>query len=306
MFELCCHLRLVFKQVDESDDALLFLAAGGMPADAALSSIDCLLRDAPGEGRAIFPGCQYIEYGDDGVERAEVVRQLVGAGANVEWRTARRDGGLGMTPLCIAALLCKDPVVAALVAAGASVGPKTTVEGAGDISAVFAAAANGGHECVRQLFLAGGDLLETDARGYSLLHIATIRGHGEAVSSVLQWSSIKVDAADKVGRTALYWAAIAGDIKILDTLIATGTADVNKTADDGSTPLMAAIECGNWDAAQHIIDYAKRSVGWQTTINAKRYPATGRLSCHVTVWRASYSEHMVNVSVGSLASCHLP
>jgi ankyrin repeat protein len=55
------------------------------------------------------------------------------------------------------------------------------------------------------------------------------------------------------GRTSLHWAAEAGQLKMVETLLAKN-ADVNPTDRDGSTPLHLAAKAGRTAIVQLLLD----------------------------------------------------
>ena len=89
------------------------------------------------------------------------------------------------------------------------------------------------------------------------------------LSRTLRKRGADVNAAGKGGRTPLFYAAAVGNIEIWEDLLS-GEADLNKAADDGFTPLMAAIQNEKWDLVKSYIEAAgeKADGDLQTIINA--------------------------------------
>ena len=237
----------------------LFLAVAGMPAANAVKGVLKLIADGPFDdvGAPDLPR-------NDTVKRTAAVRQLLAARTDAD----AAEPWAKMTPLVIAALSGSEHIVKELLDAGASCSKK-----AQDVSAVFGAAAAGQHHVIDQLLLAVGSkalslIDEQDDRSYAPLHIAAIKGHREAVDSLLRHGA-DVNAAGKCGRTPLFSAAAKGNRGIWKDLLK-GEADLNKAAEDGFTPLMAAIQNEQWDLVKGYIEDAepKADGDLQTIINA--------------------------------------
>ena len=89
--------------------------------------------------------------------------------------------------------------------------------------------------------------------GMTGLHIAWSRGDLEAAKIFLE-AEAEIGKADKLGRTALHFAASIGtNLELIETLIDMG-ADVNSLSSGKETPLMKAIAFDNADAAKLLLE----------------------------------------------------
>ena len=101
-------------------------------------------------------------------------------------------------------------------------------------------AARGGHEGTATVLLEGGaEINSTDADGSTPLMVAAHNGHTVATRQLLE-AGAQPNLADKNGETALHHACSAGDEVV--AALAEGGADLNRTDNDGLTPLMKAAE----------------------------------------------------------------
>lgn len=81
-----------------------------------------------------------------------------------------------------------------------------------------------------------------DAAGRTALHFAAGAGQLEACAALLD-RRCEVDAVDDAGRTALHAAAAGGHVSVLEALLARGAA-VDARGKDGRTPLHVAAQHG--------------------------------------------------------------
>ena len=85
------------------------------------------------------------------------------------------------------------------------------------------------------------------------LHIAWSRGDLEAAEIFLD-AGADIARADKLGRTALHFAASIGtNLELIELLVNSG-ANVNAQSSGGETPLMKAISFDNADAARTLLE----------------------------------------------------
>jgi ankyrin repeat protein len=112
---------------------------------------------------------------------------------------------------------------------------------------IWDAAAQGNIEAISQYLDAGGDINETfvlpgtPGSGGTPLHIAVLTDQMEVARLLLEkGANINAKAVDEAGGTPLYWAAEIGRLDIAKMLVEAG-ADVNAIANNGLTPLDAAI-----------------------------------------------------------------
>jgi len=92
-----------------------------------------------------------------------------------------------------------------------------------------------------------------DQDGLSLLHWASIGGHGD-VCQLLVNESIDVDCRDLAGRTALHYAAYGGYVNSMLVLLE-NKAKINSQDREGVTSLHWACSKGHMDAVKLLIQY---------------------------------------------------
>jgi cytohesin len=81
---------------------------------------------------------------------------------------------------------------------------------------------------------------------------AAIVGHTDKVATFLKQDPNLINARDSDGRTALHWAALYGQKKVMELLLAT-KADVNSLDEDGFTPLHWAATFNQSDAVKLLL-----------------------------------------------------
>lgn len=80
--------------------------------------------------------------------------------------------------------------------------------------------------------------------GWSFLHLASFRGHFEAVRSLLSHPNIDVNLRSSYGPTPLLLAALAGHEKVVRLLLENPKTDCNIPGSNSRTPLYFACEKG--------------------------------------------------------------
>jgi ankyrin repeat protein len=181
-----------------------------------------------------------------GAGQRELVHALLAAGADVNF-TNRRGG----TALMYAATSGDPETVALLLSHGAAVNAKA-VNG---WTAVTLASAKGYSIIVRRLLDAGADANAADLYGWTPLMRAVEEDRPEVVRVLLQDKSVRVNARDDRGETALHHAAAAGSLAIARLLIVRG-ADTRSTDMAGRTPAMVAKAEGH----AQLADFLRRSL----------------------------------------------
>jgi ankyrin repeat protein len=81
---------------------------------------------------------------------------------------------------------------------------------------------------------------------------AAIVGHTDKVAAFLKQDPKLINATDSGGKTALHWAALYGQTKVMELLLA-GKADVNSLDEDGFTPLHWAATFNQSDAVRLLL-----------------------------------------------------
>jgi ankyrin repeat protein len=82
---------------------------------------------------------------------------------------------------------------------------------------------------------------------------AAMRGDADAVRTLVRQGA-DVNAAQSDGMTALHWAALNGDVKILDVLLVAGAGTESLTRVGGYTPLHLASSRGNAPAVARLLE----------------------------------------------------
>ncbi|MBU7572384.1 MAG: ankyrin repeat domain-containing protein [Hydrogenophaga sp.] len=94
------------------------------------------------------------------------------------------------------------------------------------------------------------DLNVADDQGRTALAAAVDHGRLSMVEQLVQ-SGARIDVLVG-GLSAIHRAAVSGHLAMVQTLLALG-ADVNQRSESGETPLMRAIEAGNFDVASFLL-----------------------------------------------------
>jgi ankyrin repeat protein len=193
-----------------------------------------------------------IAAGADVHARSRARRQLVNTTGNADYTGVMEVEQGGFTPLLFAARGGHLPTARELLAAGADVN-----DTAADGTSALVTAAHSGHAPLAVLLLEKGADANANGSGYTALHIAVRRGDVEVVKALVsdgadldarlikptpsrRLSDDVALARPLVGTTPLWLAASFGQVGIL-RILAAGKADPRLTANDGTTPLMAAI-----------------------------------------------------------------
>ena len=167
--------------------------------------------------------------------RADLARGLLVAGADVNAVNAK-----GGTALMYAATQGDPETVNVLLTHGATV----NVRAENGWTAVTLASATGHAAVVRQLLEAGADANIADIYGWTPLMRAVDSDRNEVVRVLLKDKSVRVNARDDQGETALHHAAAGGSLEIARLLLANG-ADPRAKDAAGRTPAAVAAEQGH-------------------------------------------------------------
>ena len=147
-------------------------------------------------------------------------------------------------------------MVKLLINNGASTQTKTEIPHKSPIQL----AANGGHLTVMdELAKHGIDWKEKDDWGWTLLHEVAATGNVEAIRWVTERSRGMANVCDKLGRTPLLTALIAGNgVEAVQELLNNGE---NPAEEDevGRTPAEAAVLYCSADVVQIVLDATKKN-----------------------------------------------
>ncbi len=177
-----------------------------------------------------------------GAARADLMRGLLDAGAEVNAANAR-----GGTALMYAATQGASDTVTVLLLHGAAVNARAE----NGWTAVTLAAATGQADVVKQLLEAGADANIADIYGWTPLMRAVDSDRTDVVRVLLKEKSVRVNARDDQGETALRHAAAGGSLEIARLLLAHG-ADLRVKDVAGHTPAMVAAGQGHAKLANFL------------------------------------------------------
>ncbi|XP_046560106.1 ankyrin repeat domain-containing protein 1-like isoform X4 [Haliotis rubra] len=93
--------------------------------------------------------------------------------------------------------------------------------GGGDYSKtpVMAAALSGHSDVVEFLVGRGADVSLVDSNGNNVLHVACLGGDLETVKLIVSRNLVDVNARNKDGRTAVYWARVKGHQRVVEFMV---------------------------------------------------------------------------------------
>ena len=162
---------------------------------------------------------------------------------------------------------------------------------AGQAASIHEIAKSGDLAQLQRVTLDGTDVNERSTRGETPLMIATIAGHGEIVSYLLQRGA-DINARNDSGLAALHAAAYVGQTDIARLLIKKG-ADINDGKNDfGVTPLHLAAEENHVDTVRLLLEYGADT----TLLEINGYSPLSRAG-----WRAHWD--VVAVLIAGGATC---
>ncbi len=101
----------------------------------------------------------------------------------------------------------------------------------------------------------GGDFAQSNKRGFNCAHLAALKGHSEALNSVLQLCPQLVNASKPDGVTSLHIACLNGRIECVKVLLSQGDPSVSSARDKtGRTPLHHACARGFYAIAEMLLN----------------------------------------------------
>jgi len=173
----------------------------------------------------------------------EIVKALLGAGANVNVRTLSGD-----TPLIDVARDGNEDVAKLLLENGANVNAAKE-----NGATALMGAANNGHMGLAKILLdAKAEVNAANKYGETALMKAANSGNMNLIKILLD-AKAEVNAANKHGETVLMMAANSGHMELAKTLL-DAKADVNAANVHGDTALMRAANNGHMELAKFLIE----------------------------------------------------
>lgn len=118
---------------------------------------------------------------------------------------------------------------------------------------IFAAVKAGDLNRLRDLVQRGTSANRQDARKFTPLFYAAEKGDLAIIRYLVQEGGARIDEADTVGNTALFYTIDRGNYQIVEELLSLG-ADPNKPNRQGVTPLMQAMRGGFGDIAEMLLE----------------------------------------------------
>lgn len=177
-----------------------------------------------------------------GAGQTRLAQAMLDAGADVN--AANRRGG---TALMYAATGGDPSTLKTLLAHGAAVNARA----ANGWTAVTLASARGHAGIVEILLAAGADANAPDIDGWTPLMRAVYEDRFEVARVLLRDKSVRVNAREDRGETALHFAAAKGSLKIAKLLLAHG-ADARGKDTSGRTPAAVAAAEGHAALAEFL------------------------------------------------------
>jgi len=223
----------------------LFLEAGADPNTQSTSpTIDELRKavpDASAKFSAEFRGATALHWAC-ARRFTEIASLLLKANADVDARDKE-----GKTPIEIAVACGSFELVEMLRAAGA----RTPLPDGWQRSLLTGALRNGNTAAIATL-LAHVEINQADEDGTTLLHQAIAMNAKPEVVSLLLNRGANIEAADKMGRRAIGFAAAMGADETIELLQKRG-ADLKAASKDGWQPLHIAAGCGKATAVTSLL-----------------------------------------------------
>lgn len=123
---------------------------------------------------------------------------------------------------------------------------------ASKMTALFLAAKNGHTRIVQALLAANANPNLACSTGETALMTAAAHGHHEVLAVLLAHSRNNINAADKQGKTALFWAAEQGQSYCVGQLLEAGAQYT--PCNNSQTPLLAAVLNNHYDTLCVLLD----------------------------------------------------
>ena len=116
----------------------------------------------------------------------------------------------------------------------------------------------GNTELVRKLSEKYSDTIPRDSQGFTLLHMAALGGNETLAIELMQTYKYSVDCVDSfLGRTALYYACMSGNVDLVRILISEYGSDPMARDSEGDTPLHVVARYGKEEVVRELVDKSK-------------------------------------------------
>jgi ankyrin repeat protein len=155
----------------------------------------------------------YYSRPETALESTGIVRQLAGAGADLNQTASLPEAGPPATPLVLAVSLGDEPMVALLLELGADAG----IPGWQGMTPLMEAARVGRTDIVRRLLQVGAQVDRTDSLGRTALGWAALTGRSETAAALLRQGA-STDLADLDGKSPLDLARERNHIAVVRLL----------------------------------------------------------------------------------------
>jgi len=246
---------------EEKNIALMEAASAGDVKEATK-----LIRMGADVNARNHSGCTPVDVAMSN-NRADMVKRLVDAGADVDLRVAaylgdaeaarklikagepvNGPGGYGDTPLHFAAMRGNVTVAGILIAGGADVDANDRYW---DQTPLHLAAARGHKDIVELLIAKGAPVDNKDGAAMTPLHRAVASGDKETIESLIKHGA-NVSEQTMNGGSPLHMAIHRGDRELVELLVRRG-ADTNLDVEYDGMPLVTAFSHGGKELAEWLI-----------------------------------------------------
>lgn len=212
-----------------------------------------------------------------------VMRVLVAAGADLNEAVHAspverlRPEVCGSAPLLVAANKGHEDIVRFLIEAGADVEVRHLESG---VTPMLAAAGNNRLGVVRLLLEAGADIDSKGDDGYTALFFAALRGQTRMVRYLVErGAALDGPVYETAGRMPLIAASVSGYVEIIKCLVEAG-ANPSAISSTGATPLGLSFLCHCSEAIDYLLEHGAEDPQCKV-IESPRFQIQLGLCCQV-------------------------